>query len=302
MVINMYPSYPYHGHETISVTTPVTFAPQHQAAQPGRESVMDPRPIAQNPDYHGSGKLRGRVALITGGDSGIGRAVAIAFAKEGAAVAVVYLNEKEDAAETKTMVEQAGGQCLLLEGDVQAEGFCAAAVKETVSRFLRLDILVNNAGVQYPQNSILDITADQLERTFRTDVFSLFHMTKAALPHLESGSAIINTASVTAFAGHQELIDYSAAKGAVVAFTRSLALSLVTLGIRVNAVAPGATWTPLIPASFPAEKVKAFGANNPMKRAAQPFELAPAYVYLASADAGFVTGQVLHVNGGAVLG
>lgn len=297
----MYPAYQYTGHETISVTRPLTFPPQHQAAQPGVESAMNPRPISVNPDYRGSGKLKGRAALITGGDSGIGRAVAAAFAREGADVAVAYLNEKEDAEETKAMVEEAGGRCVLLEGDIQDEKFCAYAVSETVRHLMRLDILVNNAAVQYPQNSILDITAAQLEHTFRTDVFSLFYMTKAALPHLKSGSAIINTTSVTAYEGNQELIDYSAAKGAGVSFTRSLALSLVSVGIRVNAVAPGAVWTPLIPASYPAEKVKTFGTGNSMKRAAQPFELAPAYVYLASEDSGFVTGQVLHVNGGVIV-
>lgn len=297
----MYPAYQYTGHETISVTRPLTFPPQHQAAQPGMESAMNPRPISVNPDYRGSGKLKGRAALITGGDSGIGRAVAVAFAKEGADVSVVYRNEKEDAEETKAMVEEAGGRCVLIEGDIQDENFCAYAVSETVRHLMRLDILVNNAAVQYPQNSILDITAAQLECTFRTDVFSLFYMTKAALPHLKSGSAIINTTSVTAYEGNQELIDYSAAKGAGVSFTRSLALSLVSVGIRVNAVAPGAVWTPLIPASFPAEKVKTFGTGNSMKRAAQPFELAPAYVYLASDDSGFVTGQVLHVNGGVIV-
>lgn len=297
----MYPSYPYAGHETVSVNQPVTFPPQHQNAQPGLETAMNPRPICCNDDYKGSGKLKGRAALITGGDSGIGRAVAVAFAKEGADVTVVYYNEKEDAAATRAMVEKAGTRCLTVEGDIQDERFCARAVSEAVRQFMRLDILVNNAGVQYPRNSILDITAEQLERTFRTDVFSLFYMTKAALPHLKSGGAIINTASITAYAGQQELIDYSAAKGAVVSFTRSMALSLAATGIRVNAVAPGATWTPLIPASYPAEKMKSFGVNNPMKRAAQPFELAPAYVYLASDDSGFVSGQVLHVNGGVIL-
>lgn len=298
----MYPGYQYIGHETISVNKPITFESQHQDTQPGLEGLMQPKPISDNPDYRGSAKLQNRVVLISGGDSGIGRAVAIACAKEGADIAFLYYSEEEDAGETKMLVEQLGRTCLPLRGDIQQEDFSAYAAEETVRQFSKIDVLINNAGVQYPQNSILDITADQLRRTFETNVFSMFYLTKAVLPVLKSGASIINTTSVTAYAGHQELIDYSATKGAIVSFTRSLSLSLASLGIRVNAVAPGATWTPLIPSSFAPAKIKAFGTNAPMKRAAQPFELAPAYIYLASDDSGFMSGQVLHVNGGVIVG
>lgn len=297
----MYPGYQYFGYETISVNQPITFQPQHQDTQPGLDTEMKPRPIYNHPDYIGSGKLKDRVAIITGGDSGIGRAAAVAFAKEGADVSIVYFNETGDAAETKSLVESLGRKCLTIQGDIQDEKFCIDAVDQTVRQFMKLDILINNAAVQYPQNSILDITADQLDRTFRTNIFSMFYMTKAALPFLKSGAAIVNTTSVTAYEGHQELIDYAATKGAIVSFTRSLSLSLTSLGIRVNAVAPGATWTPLIPSSFRADQIKSFGTNSPMKRAAQPFELAPAYVFLASDDAGFISGQVIHVNGGVIV-
>lgn len=298
----MYPGYKPFGHETVSVNQPVSFEPQHQPSQPGLETLMNPKPISDNPAYRGAGKLQGRVALISGGDSGIGRAVAIACAKEGADVAILYYSEDADAAETKAAVERYGRQCVPLRGDLTQEAFCAYAAEETVRRFSRIDVLVNNAGQQYPQNSILDITGEQLRHTFETNVFSMFYLTKAVLPTLRMGASIINTASITAYEGHRELIDYAATKGAVVSFTRSLALSLAQLGIRVNAVAPGATWTPLIPASFAPEKLKSFGTTAPMQRPAQPFELAPAYIYLASDDAGFVTGQVLHVNGGVITG
>lgn len=298
----MYPGYQYVGHETISVNKPVTFEPQHQDTQPGLENLMNPRPISDNPDYKGSGKLENRVVLISGGDSGIGRAVAIACAKEGADVVILYYSEEEDAGETKSLVEHYGRRCLPLRGDVQQEAFSVFVAEETVRQFSKIDVLINNAGVQYPQDSILDITSDQLHRTFETNVFSMFYLTKAVLPVLKNGASIINTASITAYEGHQELLDYSATKGAVVSFTRSLSLSLASLGIRVNAVAPGATWTPLIPASFAPAKIKAFGTGAPMKRAAQPFELAPAYIYLASDDSGFMSGQVLHVNGGIIVG
>jgi NAD(P)-dependent dehydrogenase (short-subunit alcohol dehydrogenase family) len=300
-VVFLYPGYQHYGHETISVNNPVTFMPQHQETQPGLDGLMQPRPIYDNPDYKGSGKLNGRAALITGGDSGIGRAVAIAFAKEGAKLAIVYYNEIEDAQETQKIVEGLNSACLLIKGDIQDESFCQSAVTKALNEFSRLDVLVNNAGVQYPQNSILDITADQLERTFRTNIFSMFYFTKAALPALKCGASIINTASITAYEGKKELLDYSATKGAIVSFTRSLSLSLADLGIRVNAVAPGATWTPLIPSSYKADVVKSFGSTAPMKRAAQPFELAPAFVYLASDDSGYVSGQVIHVNGGVIV-
>lgn len=295
----MYPGYPYFGYEIKCEPKPITFPPQHQDRQPGLEYLMFPRPIYDNPYYRGSGKLANKTAIITGGDSGIGRATAVAFAKEGANIAIVYLYERRDALETKAVIENLGRPCLLIEGDLRNESFAKEAVKRTLSAFNRIDILVNNIAVQYPQKSILDISAEQLENTFRTNIFSYFYMTKAVLPHLCPGSAIINTASITAYQGNEELIDYSSTKGAIVSFTRSLSKSLIKQGIRVNAVAPGPVWTPLIPSSYSAEEVKFFGLDVPMKRAAQPFELAPAYVYLASDDSGNVSGQVIHVNGGA---
>jgi NAD(P)-dependent dehydrogenase (short-subunit alcohol dehydrogenase family) len=241
------------------------------------------------------------VALITGGDSGIGRAVAIAFAREGADVAIAYLNEHKDAEETKRLVEKEGRRCVTIAGDVGGEEFCRDTVARTVESLGRLDVLVNNAAEQHPQESISKITADQLERTFRTNIFSFFYMTKAALPHLRKGSAIINTTSVTAYKGNPQLLDYSSTKGAIVAFTRSLSMGLAEKGIRVNAVAPGPIWTPLIPSTFPEEKVETFGSDVPLKRVGQPEEVAPSYVFLASGDASYMTGQVLHPNGGTVV-
>jgi NAD(P)-dependent dehydrogenase (short-subunit alcohol dehydrogenase family) len=275
--------------------------PQHQARQPGVESKMRPRPQAEDPTYRGSGKLLGKVALITGGDSGIGRAVAIAFAKEGADVAIVYLNEHRDAKETGAQVEQEGRKFLRVAGDAGDERFCRRAVQQTVKQLGRLDILVNNAAVQFPQDSLTKISARQLERTFRTNIFSYFFMTKAALPRLSEGSTIINTTSVTAYRGSPTLIDYAATKGAIVAFTRSLSHALVEKGIRVNGVAPGPIWTPLIPASFPAKRVAQFGSDVPMGRAGEPEEVAPSYVFLASDDSSYMTGQVLHPNGGEIV-
>lgn len=275
--------------------------PQHQQRQPGIEAEMQPQPKASDPGYKGCGKLNGKVAIITGGDSGIGRATAILFAKEGADVAIVYLNEHQDAAETKRRVEQEGKRCLSIAGDVGDEAFCRQVVRQVVDEFGRLDVLVNNAGEQHVQESIEGISAEQLERTFRTNIFAMFFMTKAALPHFKGGSAIVNTASVTAYAGNPTLIDYASTKGAIVAFTRSLALSLAPKGIRVNGVAPGPIWTPLIPASFPAERVAKFGGNNPLGRAGEPEEVAPSYVFLASNDASYMTGQVLHPNGGKIV-
>ena len=275
--------------------------PQHQNRRPGVEAKMTPRPKADDPGYKGSGKLEGKVAIITGGDSGIGRAVAIAYAKEGADVAVLYLNEKKDAMETKKLVEQEGRRCITVSGDIGDEVFCRDAVARTVRELGRLDILVNNAAEQHPQESIEDITTEQLERTFRTNIFSFFYMTKAALKHLKKGSAIINTTSITAYKGSPQLLDYSSTKGAIVAFTRSLSQALVEKGIRVNGVAPGPIWTPLIPSTFPEDKVASFGADTPMKRAGQPEEVAPSYVFLASDDSSYMAGQILHVNGGEVV-
>lgn len=275
--------------------------PQHQDHRPGTESEMTPSPKADDSKYQGSNKLRDKVALITGGDSGIGRAVSIFFAKEGADVAIVYLNEHEDAQETKRLVEEQGRKCLTIPGDIGDEKFCQQAVENTVAELGKLDILVNNAAEQHPQESIEDITAEQLECTFRTNIFSMFFLTKAALKHLKEGSAIINTTSVTAYKGNQQLLDYSSTKGAIVAFTRSLSKSLVEKGIRVNGVAPGPIWTPLIPSTFPEEKVASFGKQVPMQRAGQPEEVAPSYVFLASDDSSYMSGQILHPNGGDVV-
>ena len=275
--------------------------PQEQDEQPGHESEMTPEPRHQAPEYRGSGKLDGTVALITGGDSGIGRATAVLFAREGADVAVAYLDEHEDARETKQLVEKEGRRCITIAGDIGDESFCQALVQQTVDEFGRLDTLINNAAEQHPQESITDISADQLERTFRTNIFSMFHLTKAALPHLQTGSTIINTTSVTAYKGNPQLLDYSATKGAIVAFTRSLSMSLADKGIRVNGVAPGPIWTPLIPATFPADDVASFGADTPMGRPGQPEECATCYVFLASTDSSYISGQVLHPNGGDVV-
>ncbi|MBC8061876.1 MAG: SDR family oxidoreductase [Clostridiaceae bacterium] len=280
---------------------PTKISPQKQDKQPGMNNLMNPKPIYECQDYVSVKKLQGKVAIITGGDSGIGRAVAIAYAKEGASVAIVFLDEVEDAEETKVIIETNGGQCILIPGDISEEAFCISAIQKTIDKFKKLDIVVNNSAVQYPQNSIEDITKEQLEKTFKTNIFSMFYITKAALRHLKEGSSIINTASITAYAGSETLLDYSSTKGAIVSFTRSLALSLVARKIRVNGVAPGPIWTPLIPASFDEIKVSEFGSDVPFKRPGQPVEVAPAYVFLASADASYMTGQVLHINGGVII-
>jgi NAD(P)-dependent dehydrogenase (short-subunit alcohol dehydrogenase family) len=275
--------------------------PQHQNHQPGSQAAMMPRPEAEGRNYRGSGKLKGKVVLITGGDSGIGRAAAIAFAKEGANIAVVYLDEHQDAQETRKYIEAEGRECVLIAGDIADAKFCKKTVDTTLSSFGRLDVLLNNAAQQYPQKSIEDISEEQLERTFRVNIFSMFYLVKAALPHLKPGARIINTASVTAYRGSPHLLDYSATKGAIVAFTRSLAQLVAERGILVNAVAPGPIWTPLIPSSFDAEHVSDFGSDVPLGRPGQPDEIAPAYVYLASDDSSYMTGQVLHPNGGEVI-
>ncbi|HEY9645176.1 MAG TPA: SDR family oxidoreductase [Chroococcidiopsis sp.] len=275
--------------------------PQTQDQQPGLESEMQPKPQSEGVDYRASGKLTGKVALITGGDSGIGRAIAILFAKEGAQIAVTYLNEHSDAQETQRLVQKQGQPCLLMDGDIGDESFCQQIVQQTVKTLGRLDILINNAAEQHPQESIENISAEQLERTFRTNIFGMFYLTKAALPHLQPGSTVINTTSVTAYEGSPSLLDYSSTKGAIVAFTRSLSQSLVKKGIRVNGVAPGPIWTPLIPSTFSEEKVASFGTQVPMHRAGQPEEVATCYVFLASSDSSYISGQILHPNGGTIV-
>lgn len=275
--------------------------PQHQDQQPGRDGPMHPKPRDEMKDYRGSGKLRGKAAIVTGGDSGIGRAVAIGFAKEGADVAVVYLEEHQDAAHTRRQVEAQGVRCLLLAGDVGDEGFTAQVVARSLEAFGRLDVVVNNAAEQHPQESLEGISRAQLERTFRTNLYAMFDLCRHALPHLGEGACIINTTSVTAYRGSAHLMDYAASKGAIVSFTRSLAQALAARGIRVNAVAPGPVWTPLIPSTFDAEHVAEFGTRQPLGRPGQPDEIAPSYIFLASADSSYMAGQVLHPNGGEIV-
>ncbi|MCW4467362.1 SDR family oxidoreductase [Flavobacterium sp. MFBS3-15] len=280
---------------------PTSF-PQQEQSQPGDEHKMMPEPEFIRKDYKGSGRLQGKVALVTGGDSGIGRSAVVHFAHEGADVAIVYYNEHKDAEDTKKLVEEQGRKCLLISGDLKDEEFCKKAVQKTVAELGALNILVNNAAVQFPEKEFKDITGEQVRETFETNIYPFFYMTREALKHLAKGDSIINTTSVTAYRGSEHLIDYSSTKGAIVTFTRSTSAMLAEKGIRVNGIAPGPVWTPLIPASFEPDEVAKFGQDTPMKRAGQPSEVGPAYVFLASEDASYITGQVIHINGGEMTG
>ena len=280
----------------------IQYPPQEQECQPGMEYLMTPRPIYNNPDYKACGKLKDKVAIITGGDSGIGRAVACAFVKEGAKVVIAYLDEHEDANETKYILDSLGGESLFLCGDIKDKKFCDYIVSETMNKFGKIDILINNAAVQYQQKSLLDISDEQFDDTMKTNIYGMFYLTRSALKCMLPGSNIINLSSVTTFYGEPELIDYVTTKGAIVGFTRSLATNLADKNIRVNAVAPGYFWTPLQPACWEAEKIPTLGADSPMKRAGETFEIAPLFVYLASDDASYVTGQIMHINGGLYKG
>lgn len=273
--------------------------PEQSQSQPGKEHKMTPEPEVIRENYKGSDKLKGKVALITGGDSGIGRSVAVHFAREGADVAIVYLKETKDAEITNAMVIKEGQKCLLIETDLVEEKNCRSAVQQCLDQFGKLNILVNNAAMQFPKESIEDITKEQLEKTFRTNIFPYFYMANAALKHLSKGDTIINTGSVTSYRGSDHLVDYSSTKGAITSFTRSLSAQMAKKNIRVNGVAPGPIWTPLIPATF--DDVSDFGQDTPMGRAGQPSEVAPAYVFLACEDSSYITGQFIHVNGGEII-
>ena len=280
----------------------VRFPPQHQNRQPGMEYVMTPKPIFDNPNYRASGKLKGKVAIITGGDSGIGKAVAVLFAKEGASLVLVYYDEDQDAFDTKKIVEYYGGNCILIKGDIKERNFSKRIVQETLNCFGKIDILINNAGVQYQQKKLTDISEEQFDKTMKTNLYGMFYLTKEVLPHLKAGSSIINVTSITTFKGEPELIDYITSKGAIVGFTRSLSTNLATQNIRVNAVAPGVFWTPLQPACWEEEKIPTLGSDSAMKRAGEVVEIAPIFLYLASDDASYTTGQVFHINGGEYKG
>lgn len=299
----MYPEYNFIGKENICKSIDIAFPSQHQNVQPGLEYLMDPKPIFDNPNYVASGKLKGKVAIITGGDSGIGKAVSVLFAKEGASVVIVYLNEDKDANDTYNYIKSFNGNVSLIRCDLKDSNNAKKVVDEVIRKYGKIDILVNNIAVQFIKDSILDISDEQLLLTYQTNVFSYFYMIRSVLPYLKEGDSIINTASITAYNGEKKLIDYSSTKGAIVSLTRSLSLSLAEKKIRVNAVAPGPIWTPLIPASYSGDEVKTFGTYTskvPMNRAGEPFEVAPAYLYLASDDSRYVSGQVIHVNGGAI--
>lgn len=295
--------YKYNGSVGIKSTVYNILAPeQSQSDQPGMEYLMDPLPIFDNPNYKGSKKLENKVAIITGGDSGLGRACAIAYVKEGAKVVIVYYDEDKDAYDTKKYIDNLGGECLLIKGDITDHKFCKYVIDATIEKYGKIDILVNNAGVQYQQDCIENISDEQLEWTFRVNVFGMFYLTKEALPHLKSGASIINLSSVTCFYGDPQLIDYVSTKAAIVGFTRALARNLALKNIRVNAIAPGFFWTPLQPACWVAEKIPSLGSDAAMARGAMPYELAPTFVFLASDDSSYMTGQVIHNNGGQVMG
>ena len=295
--------YNYYDKIGIKSTEYQIMAPeQSQDVQPGMEYLMFPSPIFDNPNYKGSGKLKGKVAIITGGDSGLGRAAAVAFTKEGAKVVIPYYNEHEDAKYTKEYIEKLGGECLLLAGDITDKNFCKDIVRKTLDRFGKIDVLVNNAGVQYQQDCLENISDEQFDWTMKVNIYGMFYLTREVLPHLKPGSSIINLSSVTTFYGEPQLIDYVTTKGAIVGFTRALARNLALKNIRVNAIAPGFFWTPLQPACWVKEKIPSLGADAAMARGAMPYELAPTFVFLASDDASYMTGQVIHNNGGQVMG
>ena len=295
--------YKYYGNYGIKSTVYNILAPeQEQPIQPGMEYLMQPLPIFDNPNYIGNGKLKDKVAIITGGDSGLGRACSIAFVKEGAKVVIVYLNEDKDAIDTKKYIENMGGSCYLIKGDITSHKFCSDVVKETIRVFGKIDVLVNNAGVQYQQDNLECISDEQFDYTMKVNIYGMFYLTKEALPFMKSGSSIINLSSVTTFYGDPQLIDYVTTKGAIVGFTRSLARNLALKNIRVNAIAPGFFWTPLQPACWVKEKIPSLGSDAAMARGANPYELAPTFVFLASDDSSYMTGEVMHVNGGQVMG
>ncbi len=295
--------YNYYDKTGLQVKEYQIMAPeQHQKKQPGMEYMMTPQPIFDNPNYQGSGKLKDKVIIITGGDSGLGRAASIAFVKEGAKVVIPYYDEHEDAKFTKNYIESLGGECMLLSGDISDRKFSKYIVEETLKRFGKIDVLVNNAGVQYQQDSLSAISDEQFDRTMKVNIYGMFYLTREVLPHLKPGSSIINLTSVTAFYGDPQLMDYVTTKGAIVGFTRSLARNLALQNIRVNAIAPGFFWTPLQPSCWVKEKIPSLGADAAMARGAMPYELAPTFVFLASDDSSYMTGQVIHNNGGQVMG
>lgn len=295
--------YKYYGKIGVKSRVYNILAPeQSQDQQPGMEYEMRPLPIFDNPNYKGSGKLKGKVAIVTGGDSGLGRACSIAYVKEGAKVVIVYYNETKDAEDTRKYIENMGGECLLIRGNLAEHSFCKKVVEETLSKYGKIDILVNNAGVQYQQDRLEDISDEQFDYTMKVNIYGMFYLTKEALPYMKSGASIINLSSVTTFWGDPQLIDYVTTKGAIVGFTRALARNLALKNIRVNAIAPGFFWTPLQPACWVAEKIPSLGADAAMARGAMPYELAPTFVFLASDDSSYMTGQVMHINGGQVMG